>query len=287
MQEARIGVIGGSGLYEMEEGLEIIGREEISTPFGDPSDEYVIGKISGETVAFLPRHGKGHRYYPGEINYRANIFGMKMLGVEWIISVSAVGSYREDYRPLDIVVIDQFFDRTTKRKSTFFGDGLVAHIAFSQPICPVLADLIYSVGRDRGISIHKGGTYVNMEGPAFSTLAESLFFKKSGFDLIGMTNLPEAKLAREAEICFATMAMVTDYDCWHPHHEAVTVETIVENLNRNAETAKMLLREIVPAIPKERSCLCADALSSAFITAKDAINPETRKKLSLLVDKYL
>ena len=287
MAHARIGVIGGSGLYEMGEGFDFIGCESLLTPFGEPSDEYVLGKIGGETVAFLPRHGKGHRFSPSDINYRANIYGMKMLGVEWIISASAVGSYREDYKPLDIVVIDQFFDRTTKRKSTFFDEGIVAHIAFAEPICPVLSDIIYTTGKGLGVKIHKGGTYVNMEGPAFSTLAESFFFKKSGFDLIGMTNLCEAKLAREAEICFSTMAMVTDYDCWHPEHDAVTVVTIIENLNKNADAARRLLQEVIPKIPKKRDCLCADALSSALLTAKDAIPAGTREKLSLLVDKYL
>lgn len=286
MGAERIGVIGGSGLYQME-GLEGVRSELVDTPFGAPSDRYVIGRLHGREVVFLPRHGLGHRYMPSEINYRANIFGMKKLGVSWIISVSAVGSLQEKYRPLDIVIVDQFFDRTSKRASTFFGDGLVVHIAFAEPVCRSLAGLLYDAGREIGASMHLGGTYVNMEGPAFSTKAESAVYRKMGLDLIGMTNLVEAKLAREAEICYSTMAMVTDYDCWHPDHEAVTVETVVKNLMKNAETAKRLIRKAIEKIPRAQECACGRALRTAIITQRDAIPAETVLRLAPLVGKYL
>ena len=286
METGKIGIIGGSGLYDME-GIEGIRRESVDTPFGNPSDRYVIGRLHGREVVFLPRHGVGHRFMPSEINYRANIFGMKKLGVSWIISVSAVGSLQEKYRPLDIVIVDQFLDRTTRRCSTFFGDGLVVHIAFGEPVCKALASILYESGREIGASMHLGGTYVNMEGPAFSTRAESEAYRRMGMDLIGMTNLVEAKLAREAEICYATMAMVTDYDCWHPDHEAVTVETVVKNLLKNAETAKAIIRKAVAKLPPVQGCACGRALETAIITQRDAIPAEAASRLGLLVGKYL
>jgi 5'-methylthioadenosine phosphorylase len=286
MQAQRIGVIGGSGLYDME-GLKNIRRERVDTPFGLPSGDFVIGVLEGREVIFLPRHGSGHRLMPTEINYRANIFGMKKLGVGWIISMSAVGSLQEKYRPLDIVIVDQFFDRTSKRPSTFFGDGLVAHIAFAEPVCTSLGDLMEKSARECGARVHRGGTYVNMEGPAFSTRAESEVYRRLGLDLIGMTNLVEAKLAREAEICYATMAMVTDYDCWHPSHEAVTVETIVENLNKNAQMAKRIIKNIVAMIPPTQECSCARALETAIITDRDKVPRAVVEKLEPIIGKYL
>lgn len=286
METGRIGIIGGSGLYDME-GLEGVRREAVDTPFGDPSDRYVMGRLHGREVVFLPRHGVGHRFMPSEINYRANIFGMKKLGVSWIISVSAVGSLQEKYRPLDIVIVDQFFDRTVRRQSTFFGNGLVVHIAFAEPVCRALAGILHDSGREINASMHRGGTYVNMEGPAFSTKAESETYRRLGLDLIGMTNLVEAKLAREAEICYATMAMVTDYDCWHPDHEAVTVDTVVKNLQKNAETAKALIRKAVGKIPLVQNCACGRALETAIITQRDAISAEAVLRLGPIVGKYL
>jgi 5'-methylthioadenosine phosphorylase len=286
MKGQRIGVIGGSGLYDME-GLDGVRQERVDTPFGPPSDSYVIGTYRGRELVFLPRHGVGHRLMPTEINYRANIFGMKKLGVGWIISVSAVGSLQEKYKPLDIVIVDQFFDRTTKRVSTFFGEGLAAHIAFADPVCTPLAAILYEAGREIGASIHRGGTYVNMEGPAFSTKAEAGVYRALNLDLIGMTNLVEAKLAREAEICYATIAMVTDYDCWHPDHEAVTVEMIVRNLMKNAITAKTLIKKAVEKIPLAQDCSCARALATAIITQRDKIPPGMIEKLRPIIGKYL
>jgi 5'-methylthioadenosine phosphorylase len=286
MKGQRIGIIGGSGLYEME-GLEDVREERVETPFGQPSDNYIIGRLHQREVVFLPRHGRGHRLTPTEINSRANIFGMKKLDVCWIISVSAVGSLQEKYKPLDIVIVDQFFDRTTKRPSTFFGDGLVAHIAFADPICGALAGILYDSGKEIGASIHSGGTYVNMEGPAFSTKAESAVYRKLGLDLIGMTNLIEAKLAREAEICYATIAMVTDYDCWHPEHDAVTVEAVVKNLLKNTETAKGLIRNAIAKVPHEQNCACSRALKDAIITSRDKVPAPAIQTLWPLVGKYL
>lgn len=286
MKAQRIGIIGGSGLYDME-GLENMRKELVETPFGQPSDSYVLGEYQGRELVFLPRHGIGHCLMPTEINYRANIFGMKKLGVGWIISVSAVGSLQEEYKPLDIVIIDQFFDRTSKRPSTFFGDGLAIHIAFADPICNKLAAILYEAGKEIGATVHFGGAYVNMEGPAFSTKAEASIYRKLGMDVVGMTNLVEAKLAREAEICYATMAMVTDYDCWHPEHEAVTVETIVNNLTKNAQTAKRLIKKAVENVPIEQDCSCAKALETAIITARDKIPRKVIEKLGPIVDKYL
>jgi 5'-methylthioadenosine phosphorylase len=281
-----IGIIGGSGLYDMP---ELTDREErtVSTPFGDPSGPYVLATLRGRRVAFLARHGRGHRLLPGELNFRANIFGFKLLGAEWILSASAVGSLREDYRPLDIVVPSQFFDRTRGRISTFFGDGLVAHVGFAHPVCGRLGDVVAGATERAGARLHRGGTYVCMEGPQFSTVAESNFYRAAGFDVIGMTNLQEAKLAREAEICYATIALVTDYDCWHPDHDSVTVEMIVANLLRNAATAQQIIANAVERLPIDRSCECARALATAIITRPEAIPAATRERLRPIVGKYL
>jgi 5'-methylthioadenosine phosphorylase len=281
-----IGIIGGSGLYDM---AELSDRDTITltTPFGDPSGPYVVGTLRGRRVAFLARHGEGHRLMPSELNYRANIFGMKMLGVGSILSASAVGSLREDVKPLDIVVPDQFFDRTRGRISTFFGRGLVAHVAFSHPICSVLSRIVSEHAVRVGATVHRGGTYVCMEGPQFSTVAESTLYRQWGMDIIGMTNLQEAKLAREAEICYVTIALVTDYDCWHPDHDSVTVEMIIRNLTQNAEMARRIIAEAVEEIAVERTCPCATALATAIITRRDAIPAETRRELGPIVGKYL
>ncbi|HYN06830.1 MAG TPA: S-methyl-5'-thioadenosine phosphorylase [Vicinamibacterales bacterium] len=285
-QTPRIGIIGGSGLYDMPELTE---REEktVSTPFGDPSGPYVLATLRGRRVAFLARHGRGHRLLPSELNFRANIFGFKLLGVEWVLSASAVGSLREDYKPLDIVVPTQFFDRTRGRISTFFGDGLVAHVGFAHPVCGRLGDVVGGAAERAGASLHRGGTYVCMEGPQFSTVAESNFYRAAGFDIIGMTNLQEAKLAREAEICYATIALVTDYDCWHPDHDSVTVEMIVANLMRNAQMAQEIISSAAERLPIERTCECARALATAIITRPEAIPAATRERLRPLVGKYL
>ena len=281
-----IGVIGGSGLYDME---ALVDREEIalSTPFGDPSGPYVVGNLDGRRVAFLARHGEGHRLLPSELNFRANVFGFKMLGVEWIISASAVGSLQEQYRPLDIVVPDQFFDRTRGRQSTFFGRGLVAHIPFTHPLCRLLSPMAADAVRSVDATVHEGGTYVCMEGPQFSTLAESNLYRSWGMDVIGMTNLQEAKLAREAEICYVTLALVTDYDCWHPDHEHVTVEMIVKNLTQNADAAQRVIRRMVTQLPVDRSCECASALALSIISQAHAIPERTRADLEPIVGKYL
>ncbi len=281
-----IGIIGGSGLYEM---AELTDREEVTltTPFGDPSAPYVIGTLRGRRVAFLARHGVGHRLMPSELNFRANIYGMKMLGVGSILSASAVGSLREEYKPLDIAIPDQFFDRTSRRVSTFFGNGIVAHVAFAHPICPVLARVAADSAREVGATVHRGGTYVCMEGPQFSTLAESKLYRSWGMDVIGMTNLQEAKLAREAEICYVTIALVTDYDSWHPEHDSVTVDMIVANLLQNAQTAQRIIAEAVTHVPAERTCPCATALATAIITRPEAVPAQVRKDLGLIIGKYL
>jgi 5'-methylthioadenosine phosphorylase len=281
-----IGIIGGSGLYDM---AELTDREErtISTPFGNPSGPYVLATLRGRRVAFLARHGAGHRLLPSELNFRANVYGFKTLGVEWILSASAVGSLREDYKPLDLVVPDQFFDRTRGRISTFFGDGLVAHVGFAHPFCGPLSQLAFEAAKHAGASVHKGGTYVCMEGPQFSTVAESNAYRAAGFDIIGMTNLQEAKLAREAEICYATLALVTDYDCWHPDHASVTVEMIVANLTQNAKMAQSVIARAVERLPIARDCECARALATAIITRPDAIPPATKARLAPIVGKYL
>ena len=282
----RIGIIGGSGLYDMD---ALADREEValSTPFGEPSAPYIVGTLKGQRVAFLARHGVGHRLLPSELNFRANIFGLKMLGVEWILSASAVGSLQERYRPLDIVVPDQFLDRTRGRISTFFGRGLVAHIPFARPLCDTLSGIAYDVAAAVGATVHRGGAYVCIEGPQFSTLAESRLYRSWQLDVIGMTNLQEAKLAREAEICYATLALVTDYDCWHPDHDHVTVEMIVQNLVRNAKTARKVIADVVGRLPVERSCGCSTALASAIITRPDAIPEQTKAELAPIVGKYL
>ncbi|MBZ5515544.1 MAG: S-methyl-5'-thioadenosine phosphorylase [Acidobacteriia bacterium] len=286
MAKAEIGIIGGSGLYQMP-GLERAREVRVATPFGKPSDAYIVGRLEGREVAFLARHGRGHVLMPSEINYRANIYGLKKLGVTRIISVSAVGSLREDMRPLDVVLPSQFFDRTDGRPSTFFGGGLAAHISFADPVCPVVSEVLANACELAQVNCHRGGTYVCMEGPAFSSKAESSTYRAWGMDVIGMTNLQEAKLAREAEICYSTMAMVTDYDCWHPDHDAVTVNQIIDYLNRNVENAQKIIRTAVANMPKERTCWCGAALAHAIITDPKRIPPRVRKKLALLVDKYL
>ena len=286
MDKVHIGIIGGSGLYDM---AGVTGREEVTlkTPFGDPSGPYLLGTLRGRRVAFLARHGAGHRLMPSELNFRANIFGMKLLGVEHILSASAVGSLQEEYKPLDIVIPDQFIDRTRGRISTFFGNGLVGHVGFAHPFCRLLSGIAYESGRAAGATIHKGGTYVCMEGPQFSTLAESKLYRSWGADIIGMTNLQEAKLAREAEICYTTVALVTDYDCWHPDHDSVTVEMIVANLTQNAKTAQEIIAGAVAKLPYARTCECASALKYALITRPDAVSAQVRKDLAPLVGKYL
>ncbi len=286
MPQAEIGMIGGSGLYTMP-GLERTREVRVTTPFGKPSDAYVLGVLEGRRVAFLARHGRGHRVLPSEINFRANIYGMKKLGVERIIAVSAVGSLREEYRPLDMVLPTQFFDRTRGRISTFFGGGLVAHVSFADPVCPVMLGVLAEVCEGAGVRYHKGGTYLCIEGPAFSTKAESKVYRAWGMDVIGMTNLPEAKLAREAEICYATLAMVTDYDCWHPDHDAVTVAKVIDYLNRNVENAREIIRAAVRTLPKDKACKCASALAHAILTDRKIISRQAKKKLALLVGKYL
>jgi len=286
LPQAEIGIIGGSGLYHMP-GLSDVHEVPQKTPFGDPSDPYVLGTLEGHKVAFLARHGVGHRILPTELNFRANIYGFKQLGVDRIVSVSAVGSLKEEHKPLDFVVPDQFFDRTRHRVDTFFGEGIVAHIAFADPICPQLAQVIEGACKKVGVTAKLGGTYLNMEGPQFSTKAESNIYRSWGMDVIGMTNLQEAKLAREAEICYVTVAMVTDYDCWHPHHDSVTVEQIIGVLVKNAENAAKVVRETVAAMPKERGCKCGSALAHAILTQPDKIPAATRQKLSLILDKYL
>jgi 5'-methylthioadenosine phosphorylase len=282
----QIGIIGGSGLYEM---AELTGREDkqITTPFGDPSGPYVIGTIGGKRVAFLARHGAGHTIMPSELNFRANIYGFKTLGVERILSASAVGSLKHEYQPLDILVPDQFFDRTKGRHSTFFGRGVVAHIAFAHPLCGELSAVAADAAQAVGARVHRGGTYVNMEGPQFSTLAESRLYRSWGMDVIGMTNLQEAKLAREAEICYATLALVTDYDCWHPDHDSVTVEMIIANLIQNARTAQQAIARAIGELPAERACGCATALATAIITRPEHIPAQVKKDLAPIIGKYI
>ena len=283
--KAEIGIIGGSGLYSMP-GFEKVEEASIETPFGSPSDNYVLGELAGRKVAFLARHGRGHRLSPSELNFRANIYGMKSLGVERILSLSAVGSLKEEHRPLDFVIPDQFFDRTRGRISTFFGDGLVAHISFAHPICPELAWIVAEAASAAAVSAKQGGTYLCMEGPAFSTKAESNVYRSWGMDVIGMTNLTEAKLAREAEICYVTVAMVTDYDCWHPDHDAVTVNQIIATLNKNAENACAVVTKAVAQMPKERTCACGSALAHAIITDRRLVPAATRRRLGVLIEKY-
>jgi len=284
--KAQIGIIGGSGLYSMP-GFEASEEVEVDTPWGSPSDRFFVGHLAGKEVAFLARHGRGHRISPSELNFRANIYGMKLLGVERIISLSAVGSLKQDHHPRDFVIPDQFFDRTSGRASTFFGDGVVAHISFADPVCPQLSETVYRACRQVGVRVKKGGTYLCMEGPAFSTKAESNVYRAWGMDVIGMTNLQEAKLAREAEICYVTLAMVTDYDCWHPDHDAVTVSDIITNLNWNAENAAKVVTAAVVSMPNVRECRCGSALTHAIITDRNLIGEAARQKLGLLIGKYL
>jgi 5'-methylthioadenosine phosphorylase len=281
-----IGIIGGSGLYDMP---ELTDREErrVSTPFGETSAPYVVGTLRRKRVAFLARHGVGHRLLPSELNFRANIYGFKTLGVEYILSASAVGSLKQEYKPLDLVIPDQFVDRTRGRISTFFGRGLVAHVGFAHPFCAPLSDIAFKAADAAGATVHKGGTYVCMEGPQFSTLAESRLYRSWGMDIIGMTNLQEAKLAREAEICYSTIALVTDYDCWHPEHDQVTVDMIVANLMENARTAQQVIAAAAGMLPFERTCECASALKHAIITRPEAVPAETKRDLAPIVGKYV
>ena len=285
-QDVRIGVIGGSGLYDMD---ALQDREDVrvTTPFGEPSAPYVVGTLNDRRVAFLARHGHGHRLMPSELNFRANIFGFKTLGVEWILSASAVGSLQEECRPLDIVVPNQFLDRTKGRISTFFGGGIVAHVGFAHPFCATLSEIATDAASQAEARVHRGGTYVCMEGPQFSTLAESRLYRSWGMDIIGMTNLQEAKLAREAEICYATLALVTDYDCWHEGHDDVTVEMIIATLTQNAVTAQRVIANAVARLPVERSCECASALGSAIITRPELIPLALKQDLAPLIGKYV
>ena len=285
MAESAVGVIGGSGLYELP-GMTEVRWRRVRTPFGDPSDEYCVGQLGERPVVFLPRHGRGHRLTPSELNFRANIWGLKSLGVEWVVSVSAVGSMKESIQPLDLAIPDQFFDFTKRRVSSFFGDGVVAHVGMADPVCPHLASVLEKAARDVGATVHRGGTYLCIEGPQFSTKAESRIFRSWGVDVIGMTNMPEAKLAREAELCYATLALVTDYDVWHELHDTVTVEAVIQTLLRNVETAKNVLSRVVPAVDAPRSCACPSLLANAVITQPDAFPLATRRRLELLLGKY-
>jgi 5'-methylthioadenosine phosphorylase len=286
LPQAEIGIIGGSGLYSMP-GLSQAKQVRLKTPFGAPSDGYVLGTLAGRKVAFLARHGRGHRILPSELNFRANVYGFKQLGVERIVSVSAVGSLKEEHEPLDFVIPDQFFDRTRHRVDTFFGNGIVAHISFADPICGELARVVEGACQKVGVRGKRGGTYVCMEGPQFSTKAESNVYRSWGMDVIGMTNLQEAKLAREAELCYVSVSMVTDYDCWHPRHDAVTVDQVVAVLEKNAENASKVLRETIAAMPTGRGCKCGSALAHAILTDREKIPAATRQKLKLILDKYL
>ena len=286
MVEKIVGVIGGSGLYEME-GLEEIQTVSVTTPFGDPSDAFIIGHLEGVMVVFLPRHGRAHCIQPSSLNFRANIYGMKKLGVQWIIGVSAVGSMKESIRPGDMVIPDQFIDRTVGRKSTFFSDGIVGHISFADPVCPDLSQILFQAGNDVGATVQKGGTYLCIEGPQFSTRAESRLYRTWGVDVIGMTNIPEAKLAREAEICYATIAFATDYDCWHGTEEDVSIGEVLKILAQSSKTAKRAIREAIKHIPDTRQCVCATALEHALITDKKMISKKTKKDLEPIIGKYI
>jgi 5'-methylthioadenosine phosphorylase len=280
-----IGVIGGSGLYELE-GVQDVRWRRVRTPFGDPSDEFCTGTFEGRPVIFLPRHGRGHRFTPSELNFRANIWGLKSLGAEWVVSVSAVGSMKETIHPLDLVIPSQFYDATRRRGSTFFGDGIVAHVGMAEPICPALAGALAKAAGATGAAVHRGGTYICIEGPQFSTRAESRIYRGWGVDVIGMTNMPEAKLAREAELCYATLALVTDYDVWHDSQETVTVEAVIQNLLKNVATAKDVLRRVIPAIGGARTCPCPGLLRDAVITPPAKFPLATRRRLDLLLGKY-
>jgi 5'-methylthioadenosine phosphorylase len=284
-QRADIGIIGGSGLYEME-GFENVEEIAVETPFGAPSDALVVGDLEGQRVAFLPRHARGHRILPHELNFRANVFAMKTLGVQWILSVSAVGSLKEQYEPRHMLIPDQFVDRTRQRISTFFGRGLVAHVAFAHPFCANLSRVMEGACREAGATHHVGGSYVCIEGPMFSTRAESELYRSWDMDVVGMTNLQEAKLAREAEICYSTLAMITDYDCWHPEHDSVTAEQIVAVLGENARTARAILRAAIRKLPIGRDCECESALKTALITAPDLVPNEIKRELEPIVGRY-
>lgn len=286
MAEKVIGVIGGSGLYEME-GLTDVKSVKVDTPFGEPSDEFVTGKLGSVRMIFLPRHGRGHRLLPSEVNYRANIYGMKKLGAEWVISVSAVGSMKEAIEPGHVVIVDQFFDRTKARPSTFFGSGVVAHVEFADPVCEDLSSVLYAAAIKAGATVHKGGTYLCIDGPQFSTRSESVIYRSWGVDVIGMTNIPEAKLAREAELCYATVALPTDYDCWHVSEDSVTVEMILKTLEANVRTAKNVIKNAVPEVKPKRACPCTRALEHAIITDRAAIPEKAKKDLDLIIGKYL
>ena len=283
--EPVLGIIGGSGLYEIE-GFEDARWVRVRTPFGDPSDAYCTGRLGDRRVVFLPRHGRDHRVTPSEINYRANIYGFKSLGVRWVISVSAVGSMKEEIHPLDLVIPDQFYDHTKRRISSFFGDGIVGHVGLADPVCPALGDLLETGGREAGARVHRGGTYICIEGPQFSTRGESQIYRRWGVSVIGMTNMPEAKLAREAELCYATLALATDYDVWHETHAAVSVEAVVANLMKNVATAKVVLKRVIPRVGKPCDAGCGDALANAVITNPAAFPPRTRQRLALLLDRY-
>jgi 5'-methylthioadenosine phosphorylase len=286
MPQAKIGVIGGTGLYDIE-GLTDIEEVNIDTPFGKPSDSIVVGKLEGVGIAFLPRHGKGHRIMPTELPSRANIYALKSLGVEQVIAVCSAGSFKKEIKPGDLLIPDQIIDRTRGRVNTFFGNGIVAHIAFAEPFCPALSQLVFEAAREAGASVHQGGTFVVMEGPAFSTRAESRLYRSWGADVIGMTALPEAKLAREAEICYAIIGCVTDYDSWWQPGEPVTVDTIISTLRKNAAIAKKIIKLVVSRIPEKRDCACANALTGAIVTAPQAIPAEQKQKLGLLIGKYM
>jgi 5'-methylthioadenosine phosphorylase len=283
---AEIGVIGGSGLYSMA-GLTNTREVRVKTPFGDPSDAFVLGTVEGKRVAFLARHGRGHRILPTELNFRANVYAMKLLGVQRIISVSAVGSLQEDLKPGQFLIPDQFFDSTKGRKSTFFGNGIVAHVTFDRPVCPQLSVALGDACRAQSVPVHEKGTYICMEGPQFSTLAEAHFHRAMKFSVIGMTNVTEAKLAREAEICYSTIAMITDYDCWHPDHDSVTVATIIATLNQNATNAQNVLRQAIKSLPAEHTCKCGSALKHAILTDPKVVPAKTKKNLSAILGKYL
>jgi 5'-methylthioadenosine phosphorylase len=286
MAEKIVGVIGGSGLYEME-GLEEVQTISLNTPFGEPSDSFIVGRLEGMKIAFLPRHGRGHRISPSSLNFRANIYGMKMLGVQWIIGVSAVGSMKESIHPGDMVIPNQFIDRTMGRPNTFFSEGIVGHISFADPVCPVLSQILFQAGKEVGATVQKDGTYLCIEGPQFSTRAESRLYRTWGVDIIGMTNIPEAKLAREAEICYATIAFATDYDCWHQEAGDVSIGEVLRILAQSTKIAKSAIRNAVKHLPEKRECICATALKYALITGKKMIPEKTRKDLELIIGKYL
>ncbi len=285
MPEPRIGVIGGSGLYELE-GLTGVRWEKVRTPFGEPSDAYCIGRLGAREIVFLPRHGRRHRLLPSELEYRANVYGLKALGVEWVISISAVGSMKEGIAPLDLVIVDQFYDHTRRRASSFFGEGIGAHVGMAEPVCADLAGRLYRAAVQTGARVHPRGTYICIEGPQFSSKAESEIYRNWGVDVIGMTNMPEAKLAREAELCYATVALVSDYDVWHESEAAVSVEVVIANLMKNVATAKELIRRVVPEVGPPRTCPCPHLLKNAVITPADAFPPATRRRLDLLIGKY-